>query len=35
MWAESTLNPNLKHGQYTGIAQNDRDTWNDIVPIYG
>ena len=35
MWAESTLNPNLKHGQYTGIVQNDRDTWNDIVPIYG
>ena len=35
MWAESTLNPNLKRGQYTGIVQNDRDTWSDIVPIYG
>lgn len=35
MWAESTLNPNLKHGQYTGIVQNDAKTWSDIAPLYG
>lgn len=35
MWAESTLNPNLKHGQYRGITQNSKLTWDDVVPLYG
>lgn len=35
MWAESALDHNKKHGQYTGIVQNSRDVWNDVVPLYG